>query len=207
MTAEQMQQDYPRVRSLLATSRNEAKSLKGELRILAAELAEARRALASMQKRYIGRVGEELVAELTAGVIQHNKAPFDILTASGHRVEVKASKSNLADRYSASRKWQWSNLQGGRVRPKNYEYLFLLGERDVFLKRRDDEEGDFVLFCVPAPDVRNLVTEGGGVSCMTSLRGWRSAGIGRRYRVTEAWVRGFFGNRENAGLQPTIPAA
>src|SRR5690606_33435501 len=71
-------------------------------------------------------------------------------------LEVKFSKLNRPNRTSSSRRWNWTNLLGGAMSQKDYDWLILVGERD---ERCPDScpacDEDLVVFAIPRADVLN----------------------------------------------------
>jgi hypothetical protein len=69
---------------------------------------------------------QELVAELVDGKPMWDRCPYDVLTASGHRLEVKGSRLATYGK-SVNPKWHFAHLLGTSGR-NNYDQLVLVCE-------------------------------------------------------------------------------
>ncbi|HGL5386880.1 hypothetical protein [Burkholderia orbicola] len=159
----------------------------------------------ALKHKTIAHSGERYILELTSGNPQRYAAPFDVLSPSGHRLEVKSSRCRFVNQFeSKSRRWTWSNLLGSSGE-KQYDYAILLGEKD-----RDYldayPEGPYVIFCVPRERVNLLANDAGWLGCVTRLKGGATAGeMRRRWMVSPEWITNSFGDAGKKGINPIYP--
>ena len=140
-----------------ARLRNENAQLKKELEFL-------RRTPTLAQ----GLKGETLIAKLTDGVRTGYKDPHDITVKNGDRLEVKFSHMNVPNK-SKTRRWNWNSVLGS-AHNKKYEYLVLVGEKDLRYEGQYPASLAFVFFLVPRSDVDNIRT-GDDIAINTNLKG------------------------------------
>jgi hypothetical protein len=118
-----------------------------------------------------GLKGETLIANLTGGVTTGYKDPHDITVESGARLEVKFSHMNVPNN-SATKRWNWHSVLGS-AQNKKYDYLVLVGEKDLRYEDQYPANLAFVFFLVPRSDVDNIKT-GNDIAINTNLKGVRA---------------------------------
>jgi hypothetical protein len=84
----------------------------------------------------------------------------------GDRLEVKYSHLNVPNR-SRTKRWNWHSVLG-RSDNKKYEYLVLVGEKDLRYENQYPGDLPFVFFLVPRSDVDDIKT-GNDIALSTNL--------------------------------------
>lgn len=159
----------------------------------------------ALKYKTIAHGGERYILELTSGSPQRYAESFDVLSPSGHRLEVKSSRCHFVNRSeSKSRRWTWSNLLGSSGQ-KQYDYAILLGEMDRdYLNAYP--QGRYVIFCIPRERVRLLANDAGWLGCVTRLKGGATAEeMRRRWMVQPEWITSSFGDASKKGINPVYP--
>lgn len=87
-----------------------------------------------------GLKGEALVAQLTRGTVTGYAVRHDVEVDSGDRLEVKYSHVNVQSA-TKTRRWNWYNLLGRQDKGKEYDYLVLVGESEMFVMIRWEHGG------------------------------------------------------------------
>lgn len=149
----------------------QVRHLKQENRILRQErdlLREERDYFRTLPKISQGLKGEALIAHLTQGMQTGYKEPHDIIVKSRERLEVKFSNLNVPNRANKTKRWNWSYVYGS-TNKKIYEYLVLVGEKDVRYLEQYPPDLPFVIFLLPWSEV-NRVRTGTVIAINTNLR-------------------------------------
>lgn len=122
--------------------------------------------------------GETLIVEAISGCTTAYAAGYDVISAKNQRIEVKFSKLNQPNKSSSTKRWNWSKPLGSMDRGKVYDYLVLIGEKD--LRYHDDilDDSPYVYFMIPIGFVSQLMnrgrTIGGVIQITTNLNKLRS---------------------------------
>ncbi|TPQ27732.1 hypothetical protein C2U69_33845 [Cupriavidus pinatubonensis] len=167
------------------------------------QLDEARRQLHNLKAA--DDRGADYIARLTSGCRTTYGAEIDVLTASGHTLEVKYSSALLVDRLrkTGARRWAWSRLRGNQGY-KRYDYLILLGEKDA---RYAYPQGDYVIFCISFADVTSRLSKKvRWLQCGTSLRGRWAREMTERWMVTPEEITGKFRRSEPGKTEKSRPS-
>jgi hypothetical protein len=130
-----------------------------------------------------GLKGEALIAKLTGGVRTGYKDPHDVTVKSGARLEVKYSHLNVPNG-SKTKRWNWHSVLGS-ANNKKYDYLVLIGQKDLRYENQYPADLADVFFLVPRSEVDSIKT-GNDVAINTNLataRAAKSLAL-KRYLVT-----------------------
>jgi hypothetical protein len=151
----------------------------------------------ALKRKTIAYLGERYILELTSGSPQPYAAPYDVLSASHHRLEVKSSSCR-------SGKWTWGNLLGSKGK-RRYDYAILLGEKDseCFNAYPSDP---YIIFCLPRNRLGTLVFSDGSLGCASRLKsGAITSEMRDRYMVSSDWITENFGDYAKVGINPVAP--
>jgi hypothetical protein len=174
------------------------------------ENAELRKAVLLLQQRLAfftnhktiaaGISGETLISRLADGVVTSYAESYDVVDASGRRIEVKYSGLNTPTKQSPTKRWAWAKIfgEGGA---KEFDYLILVGERDErWAEHYKDPTNPFVLFSIPFSEVSQLTMGMSGgrhraIQLTSNPLKARSAAAAmfKRYQVTSAELSAMFG--------------
>jgi hypothetical protein len=116
-----------------------------------------------------GLKGETLVAEITTGTLTAFAEGHDVLTYTQKKVEVKFSKLNRPRGVQHPiRRWNWSKPFGWKDKGKDFDYLLLVGEKDL---RYLDQypAGPYVFFLLPKDSVPKILTKGAAIGSNVQL--------------------------------------
>lgn len=113
-----------------------------------------------------GLKGETLIVHLTGGIPTGYKDPHDVTVKNGDRLEVKYSHLNAPGK-SKTKRWNWHSVFGA-ANNNQYEYLVLIGEKDLRYEDQYPASLPFVFFLVPRPDVDRIKT-GTDIAINTNL--------------------------------------
>ena len=113
-----------------------------------------------------GIKGERLVANLTGGVLTGYSDPHDVIVHDEDRIEVKTSHVDV-QKGTRTKRWGWSNILGRR-NTKEYEWLVLIGEKDLESGCEYPVDLPFVFFMVPRDQV-DLIKTGNMIAINTNL--------------------------------------
>jgi hypothetical protein len=73
---------------------------------------------------------------------------------AGYKIEVKLSKLNVPSKAAPSTKrWTWAKPLGWLDKAKTYDYLILLGEKDVRYEEQYLDDSPYIAFLVPFKNV------------------------------------------------------
>jgi len=140
-----------------------------------------------------GLRGETLIANLTGGLRTGYKDSHDVTVKSGDRLEVKFSHLNMPNR-SRTKRWNWGKVLGS-AQNKKYEYLVLVGEKDLRYEDQYPANLAFVFFLVPRSDVDDIKT-GNDIAINTNLataRATKSFALKRHLVTDEAAFKSLLG--------------
>ena len=148
--------------------------------------------------RIDANIAEAFVHEFVGGRRTTGSAPYDIIAANGDKIEVKFSGLNRVRGGSSMRRWVWARILG-RAEAKEFDRLILVAPHDPRFRRQGvDPESRWMIFDVPAPEVRSLIETDGTIWAGTHpkkflrpthlrlIRGYQSSRqqLISRYRVT-----------------------
>lgn len=141
-----------------------------ELENCRAELAQMRTRVATLESENSflkmhpvfvqGLKGETLVAEVTEGRLTSFAAQHDITLGSKITIEVKFSKLNVPNLGSPTRRWNWSKPLGYKDKGKSYDFLVLIGDKDLRFPDQYVDDSPYVYFLIPKGDVPSTLTRG-----------------------------------------------
>lgn len=149
----------------------EVEQLRERIRILEREVDFLRSHPALSQ----GLKGERLICDITGSIATQLNASFDLTSTTGLKVEVKVSKLHTPVRVAPNTKrWSWTKPMGWLDKGKDYDYLILLGEKDIRYKDQYLDDSPYVAFMVPLKNVPAICsagrTIGANVNLTTNLR-------------------------------------
>jgi hypothetical protein len=104
--------------------------------------------------------GETLVARITGGVIGAYADQHDILVGQRVKIEVKFSKLNSPNSRASTKRWNWSKPLGWQDKGKDYDFLLLVGEKDLRFTAQYLDESPYVFFLVPRSEVLAVMSSG-----------------------------------------------
>lgn len=162
--------------------------LRRELELSREECAQLR----ALQPFRRGVIGEQYLADLVGGRVTITNARHDVITPSGHRLEVKLAKLRKPVKGASTRQWAWRTLLGEDGQ-KRYDNLILLGPVDE--RFRTDTDGPYVIFDIPFAYVQQLPNPNYLAINTNSGRGWSpvSAVLYERYLTAECALRVKYG--------------
>jgi hypothetical protein len=149
----------------------EVERLRERIRILEREVEFLRSHPAMAQ----GLKGERLICDLTGSIATQLNASFDLTSKVGLKIEVKLSKLHTPAKAAPNTKrWTWTKPMGWLDKGKDYDYLILLGEKDLRYQDQYLDDSPYVAFIVPLGDVPAICsvgrTIGANVNLTTNLR-------------------------------------
>jgi hypothetical protein len=175
---------------------NTASHLSEQVRLLTRENSQLKKELEFFRTTSTlaqGLKGETLIANLTGGVRTGYKDSHDVTVMGGDRLEVKFSHLNVPNRFKTKR-WNWGSVLGS-AQNKKYEYLVLVGEKDLRYEDQYPANLAFVFFLVPRSDVDNIKT-GNDIAINTNLataRARKSLALKRHLVMDEATFKTLLG--------------
>ena len=107
-----------------------------------------------------GMRGETIVCKLTDGVRTSYADEIDIVVKSEIKIEVKFSKLNTPDKGAATKRWNWSKPLGWKDKGKDFDFLFLLGEKDPRFEDQYLDNSPYVYFLMPSARLDQVMTSG-----------------------------------------------
>jgi|GEM_PF-1667366 len=107
-----------------------------------------------------GLKGEVLAARLTGGSLTEYAAGHDVLVGTRVRIEVKFSKLNTPNLTAKTRRWNWGKPLGYLDKGKEYDFLLLIGEKDMGYPDQYLDLGPYVFFLLHRNDVPKIMTSG-----------------------------------------------
>ena len=137
--------------------------LEKENELLKTQIADLKSELAYLRMHTVflqGMKGETLVAQLTDGELTSFAAEHDIVIGGSVTVEVKFSKLNTPVAGSTTRRWNWSKPLGWKDKGKSFDFLILVGEKDVRFPNQYLDDSPYIFFLVPRSRVLEVVTQG-----------------------------------------------
>jgi hypothetical protein len=177
-------------------NRNIVSGLFEQIRLLERENAKLKKEVEFFRRTPTlaqGLKGETLIANLTGGVRTGYKDPHDVTVKSGDRLEVKYSHLNVPNRYGTKR-WNWHSVLGS-AHNKKYEYLVLVGEKDLRYENQYPADLAFVFFLVPRADVDDIKT-GNDIAIntnLTTVRALKSLALKRHLVMADATFTNLIG--------------
>lgn len=157
--------------SMRTYTEEEVERLRERIRMLEREVEFLRSHPALAQ----GLKGERLICDLTGSTATQLNASFDLTSKVGLKIEVKLSKLHTPVKAAPSTKrWTWTKPMGWLDKGKDYDYLILLGEKDLRYQDQYLDDSPYVAFIVPLGDVPAICsvgrTIGANVNLTTNLR-------------------------------------
>ncbi|MCY1260059.1 hypothetical protein D9M68_100010 [compost metagenome] len=148
----------------IATLEREIETLRNRVSELRALYQSQKSASEAMMRRFRrlpkilqGVVGEQLAVDVSSGALMPYGAKFDVETPSKARLEVKVSSAYPTSTPARTR-WIWGNVLGTNERPKEYDFLLLLGANpEADCRSRAPE---FIYFFVHRSELEDLSTRG-----------------------------------------------
>ena len=141
-----------------------------------------------------GMKGERLVVNITGGILSAYAASHDITIGESVKIEVKFSKLNIPNPRASTKRWNWSKPLGWKDKRKDYDFLFLIGEKDLRFSEQYLDASPYVFFLLPRAAVLTVMTEGstigGNIQIITNLKKAKSgASLAlQRHMIAEAAV-------------------
>ena len=109
-----------------------------------------------------GLRGETIVCDLVGGKLTSFAESYDI-EAGQCKIEVKFSNLGFPVRGHATQRWSWSKPLGWKDKGKSYDYLILLGEKDLRFPSQYLDTGPYACFFIPRPEVEALMFKGASI--------------------------------------------
>jgi len=127
-----------------------------------------------------GIAAESYICDAVRGKRSEGKTePFDVRTASKHRLEIKFAHLNIPDPGAETRRWTWRNALGNSG-AKRYDRLILVGELDPrYMGDYKDPNPQYVIFDVPFSSVEFLMRESSTINLTTNPNGPKGE-VGKR---------------------------
>jgi hypothetical protein len=116
-----------------------------------------------------GLKGETLIASLTGGELSSYAAKHDVVIRGELKIEVKFSKLNTPVPGSSTRRWNWSKPLGWKDKGKSYDFLLLVGEKDVRFLGQYKDASPYVFFLLPIASVANVCNSGSAIGANVQL--------------------------------------
>lgn len=117
-----------------------------------------------------GLKGERLICDLTESAISKLNAAFDLTTKSGIKLEIKFSKLHTPVKTSPNTKrWTWSKPLGWLDKGKDYDFLILLGEKDIRYISQYLDRSPYVVFMIPLSRVPEICASGSAIGANVNL--------------------------------------
>ena len=151
-----------------------------------------------------GLKGETLIASLTGGELSSFAAQHDVVVSGNIKIEVKFSKLNTPVLGSATRRWNWSKPLGWKDKGKTYDFLLLVGDKDIRFPGQYKDKSPYVFFLVPRADVPRVCTSGSAIGANVQLttnlpRAMSAASIAlKSFMVLQAEVSAIFSTAKSA---------
>jgi len=150
------------------------------------ELTRCRRDNEALKKRLnisehsAGIAAENYICDAVRGKRSEGKTePFDVRTASKHRLEIKFAHLNTPDPGANTLRWTWRNALGNS-RAKRYDRLILVGELDPrYMGDYEDPTPQYVIFDVPFASVGFLMRQSATINLTTNPNGQKGE-VGKR---------------------------
>lgn len=149
-----------------------SESYQAQIAELQAEVARLRNELEFLRTHTTiaqGIRGETLIAQAIGGTVTSYAEGYDVTTPDGVRIEIKCSKLNHPTKTSPTKRWNWSKPLGTMDRGKIYDYLVLIGEKDIRYERGVLDESPYVYFLIPVQEVASQMDKGRTVGGMIQL--------------------------------------
>ncbi|MEN3368908.1 MAG: hypothetical protein V7609_1051 [Verrucomicrobiota bacterium] len=154
---------------------------------------EERDRLRALQPFKRGLEGERYIADLIGGEVTITNARHDIVTKSGHHLEVKLGGLRVAVKGKKTKQWAWRHVFGEDGK-KIYDQLILLGLVDE--RHRKSTDGPYVIFDIPYSDAIALLPNPRYLAISTDAdRSFSkvSAVLFEKYLTTETEMRRTYG--------------
>lgn len=137
--------------------------MEGQLAVLGTENDLLRAKLGPAAWRIDANGAEAFIHGLVGGIRTTGSAPYDILAENGQKVEIKFSSLNTPRGASSMRRWVWAHILG-RADTKEFDQLILVAPQDPkFQKQSMDPRSPWIVFAVPAAEVRPLIEADGTI--------------------------------------------
>lgn len=149
-----------------------ATMLEKENELLKAQVAHLKSELAFLRMHAVflqGMKGETLVAKLTGGELTSFAEKHDIVIGDSVTVEVKFSKLNTPAANSNTRRWNWSKPLGWKDKGKNFDFLILVGEKDMRFPKQYLDDSPYIFFLIPRSRVIEIVTQGNTIGANVQI--------------------------------------
>lgn len=106
-----------------------------------------------------GLKGEKLVAKICGGSLTAFASSHDVIVGSEIKVEVKFSKLNRPTS-GEIRRWNWSKPLGWKDKGKDFDFLLLVGDKDLRFIEQYPDDSPYVYFLIPFMGVADILTSG-----------------------------------------------
>jgi len=116
-----------------------------------------------------GLKGETIVCALTGGAATKFAEKYDVLLSNEVTLEVKFSKLNTPVKGAPTKRWNWSKPLGIFDKGKKYDFLVLLGEKDLRFPSQYLDESPYVCFLIPRTEIEVMMTEGKTIGGMLQI--------------------------------------
>jgi hypothetical protein len=116
-----------------------------------------------------GLKGETLIAKLTGGILTSFAAQYDLKVGENVRVEIKFSKINTPVLGSPTRRWNWSKPLGWKDKGKDFDFLILVGEKDLRYPEQYVDTSPYIYFFIPRVRVPEIVTRGASIGANVQI--------------------------------------
>lgn len=116
-----------------------------------------------------GLKGESLVATLTGGELTSFAAKHDVVLTGNVKLEVKFSKLNTPVPGSTTRRWNWSKPLGWKDKGKDYDFLLLVGDKDMRYPDQYEDSSPYVFFLLPMARVLSVCNSGSAIGANVQL--------------------------------------
>lgn len=142
----------------------ENKSLKSKIRELEKELSFLKTHPVFIQ----GLKGETIVCKLTGGIATKFASSYDVDVSGELKIEVKFSKLNKPNKSSTLR-WNWSKPLGYLDKGKDYDFLLLLGDKDIRFSEQYPDNSPYVYFLIPRESVPQIMNSGKSIGANVQI--------------------------------------
>lgn len=143
----------------------ENEELRKRIKLLEAELLFLKTHHVFLQ----GIKGETLVCDLTAGVLTKFAEQYDICLGNKITIEVKFSKLNSPVLGSNTKRWNWSKPLGWKDKGKEFDFLLLVGDKDLRYPNQYLDDSPYVYFLVPRKHVPEIMTKGASIGANVQI--------------------------------------
>ena len=116
-----------------------------------------------------GLKGETLVATLTGGELTSFAAEHDIVANGNVKIEVKFSKLNKPVAGSSTRRWNWSKPLGWKDKGKVFDFLLLVGDKDMRYPDQYKDISPYIFFLIPKAHILSICTSGSSIGANVQL--------------------------------------